>query len=150
MMTEINGRMAPRSVRIEVPPEPGSIAVARSAVRRVVAFRDDDSCSSFLIALTEILSNAIDEHQRIGTGSSVAVAIESGQRDVIVVSDEGGGFDPSPYTALAVPAVEPEVEIRERGRGIALAQAFVPLMVVASGPAGTQVTLPLDGLGIVR
>lgn len=143
-------QMTPRSIRIEVPPEPGSVAIARSAVRRVVAFRDDDACSSFLISLTEILSNAIDAHQRIEVDSSVVVTIESGQRDVVVVSDEGGGFDPAPFTALAVPDDAPGAEIRERGRGIALAQAFVPLMAVGSGPAGTRVTLPLDGLGIVR
>ena len=149
-MTETDQQMTPRSIRVEVPPVPASIAIVRSTVCRAVVFRDDDSCSSFLIALTEILSNAIDEHSRIGLVSAVVVTIDSGQRDVVLVTDSGGGFDPSPHTALAAPTVLPDAEIGERGRGIALAQAFVPLMAVRSGPAGTQVTLPLDGLGIIR
>lgn len=149
-MTSTHEAAQRHSIQLEVPPEPVSIAIVRSAVRRLVAFRDDDASSSFLIALTEILSNAIDEHDRIGNGSAVVVTIESGLRDVVTVSDAGEGFDPTGYTAMAMPAAPQGSQVRERGRGIALAQAFVPLLSLRSGPAGTHAILPLDGLGIVR
>ncbi len=149
-MIESDGRIGTRSVHIEVPPNPASIAIARSAVRRVVAFRNDDACSSFLISLTEILSNAIDEHVRIDSELPVLVAIESGERDTVSVRDAGHGFDPTAHTAQSPGAERLESEVRERGRGIALARAFVPALVLRSGPDGTEATLPLDGLGIVR
>lgn len=137
---------APRSVAIEVPPAPVSIAIVRAMVRRTVAFRDDDAASTFLVALTEILGNAIDEHDRIGSFAPVVVTIESAERDVVHVRDAGAGLAAS----AGVEAADGADACDERGRGILLARAFVPMMELLSGPGGTRATLPLDGLGVVR
>lgn len=131
---------------LHLPPRPISIAVARSAVRRVTTFVDDDASSAFLVALTEIISNAIDEHVRLELDDAFTVAMIIGDVDLVVVSDRGDGMDieaPSGHTAT-----QPVRD--ESGRGLSIARAFVPNIAFESGPRGTVATLPLEGFGIVR
>ena len=137
-----------RTIQVEVPPVAGSIAIARSVVRRTVIFRDDHAHSSFLLAVTEILANAIDEHDRLGLGTAITATIESDDDGVAVVriGDVGDGFDPTDRGS----GVDEDGRPSDRGRGIALAEAFVPGLTFESGPAGTVASLPLAGMGIVR
>lgn len=147
-MIEAQETRAERGFRLEVPPSLVSIAICRSAVRRVVTFRDPDAESSFLVALTEIVANAIDEHDRLGLGRPIVLEVGFGTEDVVRVIDSGDGY---PGPAAAQTGVAPDADhLQERGRGVTLAQALVPRIVFdASGP-GTVVTLPCAGFGIVR
>lgn len=131
---------------LHLPPEPMSIAVARSAVRRVTTFVDGDAASAFLVALTEIISNAIDEHVRLELEDGFTVEMIIGAVDLVVVTDRGGGID---VEALMRDAGTQPVS-DESGRGLSIARAFVPNLAFESGPDGTIATLPLEGFGIVR
>lgn len=135
------------TIAVEVPADLASIAVARSVVRRVVTFRDDDATSSFLVALTEILGNAIDEHERIGSTDPVTLEVVSGNVDVVRVIDQGTGIDLD-VLADHDPTVGPEAS--ERGRGLTIARAFIADLAFESSESGTTVTLPLTRFGIVR
>lgn len=128
---------------VELPPSEVSIAVGRSVIRRLVTFVDADSESSYLVAATEILANAIDEHERIGSGKPIEMRVDYGDADTIRVIDAGEGF------SADVDGGDVD-ESDERGRGLALARAFVDELEIASTPTGTTVTLPLAGRGIVR
>jgi len=121
-----------------------SIAVARSVVRRVTTFASDDAQSSFLIALTEVVGNAVDEHVRLGSVDPVTMTVSYDDSDTVSVSDCGQGYDAEPASVV------PSNPSQESGRGLAIARSMVPEMAIESTGSGTTVTLPLVGLGIVR
>ncbi|WP_041298374.1 ATP-binding protein [Ilumatobacter coccineus] len=133
--------------RIHIPPTLVSIAISRSAVRRVTVFRDDDAESAFLVALTEIVANAIDEHVRLGMDESIALEIEFGASDVVRVIDSGAGLQARSGSTGNAPSADGPLE---RGRGLELARALVPAIEFDVTERGTTVTLPLAGFGIVR
>ncbi len=130
--------------RLDLPCVELSVSIARSAVRRVVRFDDADAESSFLVALTEVITNAIDEHRRIGTEAPIALEVEFGGVDVVRVIDAGRGLAPE----LVAESPRMDVE-RARGRGLALARAFVADLTFDIGAEGTKATLPLAGFGFV-
>lgn len=131
---------------VELPVAEISVAVGRSVVRRVVVFRDDDAQSSFMVALTEILTNAVDEHRRRDVVHPVRLYVTGGAKESVTVLDAGGGFDSSSAPSTVAFIADPP----QRGRGLALARAFVPMMTIESTTSGTVATLPLHGFGIVR
>lgn len=133
------------TIRLDLPARPLSIAVGRSVIRRVVTFRNEDASSSFLVAFTEIVSNAIDEHERIDSDAAIAIEIVSGPFEHVTITDSGSGLD----VADTSDPEAPEAGV-ERGRGLALARALVPEVRFESSPSGTTVTLPLAGFGIIR
>ncbi|WP_148288727.1 ATP-binding protein [Ilumatobacter nonamiensis] len=134
--------------RLNMPPSLVSIAISRSAVRRVVTFRDADTESSFLVALTEIVANAIDEHARGGHGRPIVLEVRFGADDLVRVIDTGDGF--SDQIAASVKPDHVSGDPEERGRGLALARALVPTIEFETSGAGSTVTLPVAGFGIVR
>lgn len=149
MIDDVSIIAATGSFRLSLPPAMVSISISRSAVRRVVVFRDADAESSFLVALTEIVANAIDEHLRIGHDRPIVLEVNFGAVDSIRVIDSGEGLpglSDTPSSQLPIGDGEPG----ERGRGLVLARAMVPTIEFETSDAGTVVTLPIAGYGIVR
>lgn len=134
--------------RLNLPAMLVSIAISRSAVRRVVTFRDSDAESSFLVALTEIVANAIDEHVRIGHGRPIVLDVRFGDHDSVRVVDSGDGYAGRATDPIDDPAGGGVPSAR--GRGVILARALVPELTFDASDSGTVVTLPLAGFGIVR
>lgn|GEM_PF-2305245 len=137
-----------RFVQVSLPVDDVAVAIARAMVRRVTTFASDDAESSFLIALTEVVSNAVDEHRDAGVVDPVVMTIDYESAEVVYVTDRGRGFDDRsmlPPTGMA--DVE---ETDQSGRGLALARAFVPGIKFDSDDSGTTVSLPMVGIGIVR
>lgn len=142
---------ATATVRLELPASDVSIAVGRSVIRRIVTFRDDDATSSFLIAFTEIMANALDEHRRLSSNAPIIVEIEQAPDEIVRVSDSGSGMPTSSEPSTSRPGEASTSGAKfERGRGLAIARAFVDGLEFQSSSAGTQVTLPLVGYGIIR
>ncbi len=131
-------------VRLELRADAVSIAVGRAVIRRVVTFRETDAESSFLVAFTEIMTNAVDEHARRSSDAPIVVEIEQAPRDLVRVIDSGSGM-----TDESLASSPPDGSV-ERGRGLALARAFVDDIAFESTPSGTIVSLPLAGFGIIR
>lgn len=138
--------------RLLLPPDSTSIAVARSVIRRTVRFRNDDSESRFLTGFTDLLINAIEEHQRRGIDEPIVVAAEFGQASLVSITDVGGGYTASDADGLfGNPArVVHTDRMPERGRGVAIATLLVPGLTIDSSDSGTTVTLPLEGSGVLR
>jgi len=133
-----------RSFTVTLPNSMISIAIARSVIRRITTFESDDAQSSFLVALTEVIGNAMDEHVRMDIAEPITLSVRCDSTDVVSVSDLGAGYDMTDESSA------PDDPTHQSGRGLALARAFVPAMGVVSSDVGTTVTLPLVGLGIVR
>lgn len=136
------------TVRLELPPAALSIAAGRSVIRRIVTFRNSDLESSFLIAFTEILANAVEEHHRLGLDDAIVVEIVQGDREWVCVADSGGGLMIDEHAEVLESVAANGMS--ERGRGLALAHAFVSEIAFVSSDYGTAATIPLDGFGIVR
>ena len=126
---------------VELPISDVSMAVARATIRRVVAFVDDDAESSFLIAVTEVLANAVDELEHIGSTDPIVVRVEFGDDAAVSVIDRGRGITSTLTGRPPGP---------DRGRGLIVAQAFVPGIEFHFHGQGTTVRLPLAGFGGVR
>lgn len=127
-------------VEVMLPPSEIAVSISRSIVRRLVVF--DDGESAYLVALTEIVSNAIDEHARSGIDSPISMAVRLAADAGVVVTNCARGADES---GDSLPHGETAA-----GRGLVLARAFVPGLDVESSSNGWTVTLPLAGFGTFR
>ncbi len=144
-MNEMVDAFPKAAVRLELRSTAVSVAVGRAVLRRIVTFRDPDAESSFLIAFTEIMANAVDEHARLSSDAPIIVEIEQMPHDLVRVADAGSGMNDE-WLASSSP---PDGSV-ERGRGLALARAFVGDIAFESSSSGTIVSLPLAGFGIIR
>lgn len=133
-----------RSFHVSLPPTDVSVAIARSMIRRIAVFASEDAESSFLVALTEVVGNAVDEHRNTGIADPVSLVVQYGNIDVVRVVDSGRGID------LIDRSTSRSTTSDQSGRGLTLARAFVPGMTFDTTGNGTTVSLPLTGLGIVR
>lgn len=135
---------AQRRFEVALPLSDVSVSIARSLMRRITTFVSDDAQSSFLIALTEVVGNAVDEHRAAGLDAPIVVIVDYGDADVVQIVDRGRGM------RADVRPGAPASTSSDSGRGLALARAFVPDMTFDTSAAGTTVTLPLAGLGTIR
>jgi serine/threonine-protein kinase RsbW len=136
------------SVRIDLRPDDLATPIARAAVRRTFRFRNEDAESSFLVALTEIVTNAVAEHRRLEIDFPVRLTIVLSEAPFVAIADRGAGLDPRRARDDGADVVpEPEVEA---GRGLIVARGFVPTLEFETGPDGTTARLPLAGLAESR
>ena len=137
------------SVRLWLEPDATAVPIVRAAVGRVCAFDDDESESSFMVALTEITTNAVDEHARLGLQDPVVVELCLGNEPQVSVRDSGEGLDRDRASDDSHEDLLPPPEV-ETGRGIIVARAFVPELRYETGAHGTKAILPLRGFGGAR
>jgi len=133
-----------RRFEVSLPVSNVAVSIARSLIRRITTFVSDDAESSYLVALTEVIGNAVDEHGAAGLDAPILVVVDYEDADVVRVIDQGRGMSEQDR------ARTPAETTAESGRGLALARAFVPDMTFDTSDTGTTVTLPLAGLGIIR
>ena len=141
---EMDAGVAEPTVRVFLSPDVASVAVARSAVRRAVRFDTDDLASRFLTALTEIVVNAIEQHQGAESESSIIVDLDLGDGASVAVANEadGGSVD------LDARSVGHTDDVRNsRGRGLSMARVLVPAMTISQSDSDIRITLPLRGFG---
>ena len=91
------------------------------------------------LAVREVVANAIIHGNRLDDQKKVVVTVvRTPEQFKVVVCDQGRGFD---VNCLPDPG-SPEVLLRESGRGIYMARAFMDEFHVQTGPAaGTTVSL---------
>lgn len=122
----------PRTVRIESGAD-SWLAEIREFVRAVIDV-DVDTAMAYLIAVSEIATNAESAGMRIGSSEPAVVIIDADAR-LVTVADSGGGFDPDEYTRLPGPDTV-------TGRGLYLARAFCPTLTWERTLGGMICTLP--------
>src|SRR4051794_39220754 len=122
-----------RTVRLRIPAKPEYITLCRLALTGLARLRpfSDELLADIKLALTEATSNSV-RHAYPDTEGWVEIAYElRGDRLVIVVTDEGAGFDP---------ADEEEVgdleNLTEGGLGIAIIRSIADEFELGKGPGG--------------
>lgn len=126
----------PVGIRLTVPAELVHASLARACVRDAVSFRSDDHESSFLVALTEVMVNAIEATQGVpADGNRQPVVVELfGPPDArVVVSDSVGH------------ATQNAGKTDHLGAGLSIAEAFVADLDIDTDAGGTRVRLGLGG-----
>lgn len=137
--------------RLSLPPESTSIAIARAVIRRTFRFADSDAESRFLTAFTDLMLNAIDEHQRLDSVDPIVVTGDFGSEPGVAVADAGSGYSPPATTDdQSEPSSGTAATPKPRGRGVEIATALVPGIRFDTSGGGTVVTIPLGNLGVVR
>jgi len=124
------------SISIRLSNDTEMVAFARLVLRHTLEPLDDLQDPLFYGAFTEVVTNAIEEHRRLGIAHDVEVRVSLGGRPEIAVRDHGQGFDPNMGSD---PQPEPQ---SESGRGLVIARSVVPGMRIESSPVGSMVFLP--------
>ena len=147
--------MKEETVSLRVPALPDYLALVRMVIAgtaRIDPLLDDERVDDLRVIVSEACTNAIEALRLRAEGQGLdpmevgaTIAIEcrlSESRVEVVITDEGGGFDPDGLEAL--PAVTDPSRLRiERGLGIPLIRALSDESEITSGPEGTRVRVVL-------
>ncbi len=118
--------------RLQIEPDVEQIARARDFVRSSLGPEPVDAL--FLVGVSEVVTNAIDEHNRVGSDAPVIVAVDPDEI-AVHVADLGQGFHPRHRHRREV--------LGQRGRGLIIAKTGAPgLRWRPNSPNGTIFTLP--------
>jgi anti-sigma regulatory factor (Ser/Thr protein kinase) len=135
-------RCAVRVVELEIPPRRDYLAVARrfvSAVATSDTTLRPEQLSNLEVAVSEACSNAINAHEARGVQDAIAIRCAVERRRVeVVISDHGGGFDPSATPPLPAPEDPLRLEY-EHGLGLHLMQLLTDRLEIHTSPVGTAV-----------
>lgn len=117
----------------QLPPDFESLRIVRALARSCLA-GDADSDALYLVAVSEIATNAIEAHQRHHITDHFTVEIDP-VGGAVTIRDHGKGLDaPQPE--------HPPAPSDTRGRGLFLARSICPNLTIDSTERGTRVTLP--------
>lgn len=93
---------------------------------------------NILVATTEAVINAIQHGNKFNLNKKVFFSVEAFDKKIIVVvQDEGKGFDPSNVEDPRTP----ENLLKERGRGIFIIRQLADSVSISSGESGTVVEM---------
>jgi len=93
---------------------------------------------NILVATTEAVINAIQHGNKFDLNKKVLLSVEAfDKKIIIVVQDEGKGFDPS---SIEDPRT-PENLLKERGRGIFIIRQLANSVSIRSGENGTVIEM---------
>ncbi len=127
---------AVRAIRLTIPAKPEYITLGRLALTGIARLCDEPLPQELLgdlkLALTEACSNSV-RHAYGGGDGAVEILYElHGDRLVVEVADQGGGFQPPPLPAdqLAV------ADLSEGGLGIAIIEALTDELEISEGVGG--------------
>ena len=110
------------------------VAVARSFVAGALGHERADPL--FLVAVSEVITNAVEEHGRIGSDEAITIAVDAGSATV-KIADRGRGFEPGSQRPTSPGSLE------DRGRGLVIARAVAAgLTWEPNHPTGTIFVLP--------
>ena len=106
---------------------------ARELVRPHLLGNDEDADTMYLIAVTEVFTNAVESHRRaeVDEPIEIVVDIDGGH---VTISDRGDGYDPADRSRRRHAA--------DGGRGLDIAESAVPTLAWRSNNPGTSFILP--------
>lgn len=117
---------------LTVPPDPHHASLVRSCLRDLVDFPDDDTSSSFLIAVTEVFVNAVQASLRQPRATPVTVQVWGPPAQRVTIVDHAGGIKETREASVTL------------GLGLTVARMFVPTLRIEPHATGTSVVLSLD------
>lgn len=136
--------MAPRVVRLEIPPRGDHLALVRLVVERAALIGGqlpDRRIDDLRLAASEACANALDAQQAAGVDESIGISVELDADTVVVtVTDHAGGFEVDTVDPIP-PATDPRRLGHERGLGIPLMRSLVDEVTFTNTDDGTAVRL---------
>ncbi len=131
-------------VELEIPARTEFVSLVRLVVASAAEIGPDmsvDRVEDLRVAVSEATTNAIEAHNESGSNERVGVQCAVSEDEVVVmIHDQGHGFDPANLEALPAPE-SPERLRYESGLGVFLMQALADESEIMSGPTGTDVRL---------
>lgn len=104
---------------------------------------DDVEVRGLLVAVTEIATNAMSAHARVGSVEPITVECRAGDDALTVsVSDTGQGFDDAVMGSVTRGERVPDTD--GLGVGLQLATSLVSDLQIETTPAGTRVTVTVE------
>lgn len=122
-----------RLVHLRVPAAFEHAAAVRAIVRSVVDFGDEDEEARYLIAVTEIFTNAVRANHRHAEPPPIDIGVVGDPRrdgSALTIADRCGGWDPALLGRV------------DRESGLAIARAFVPALSHTPIDGGCSIALP--------
>lgn len=133
-------------VEIEIQPTFEHLAMVRSVLSHALSVDvvlKQERLQDLRLAVSEATTNAIESHHDSNSAEKIRIVVSvRDDRVVVTVADRGQGFDPDGLTPHP-PVTDPERLEYERGLGVSLMKRLTDECDIASGAAGTTVTLTM-------
>jgi len=143
-VTDHLASFTPGHIVLEIPAATEYVSFVRVVVAAAAEIEPDISVErieDLRLAVSEAATNAIDANSRAGSDHRVRIECNLADDEVVViVHDEGTGFDPSSVAALPEPD-DPARLIHESGLGVKLMEMLADESEITSDEYGTDVKL---------
>jgi serine/threonine-protein kinase RsbW len=129
-----------RTYKLDIVSEPEKIVEVDAFAEKPIEQMgfSQDQRDDIAIALSEAVNNAIEHGNQGDPSKKVHIELEEIDNGIrIVVTDEGGGFDPSEVED----PTDPENLLAESGRGLLIIRHLMDEVNVASSGSGTRVEM---------
>ena len=130
-----NGAQA-QSIRLTIPAKPEYITLGRLALTGIARLRaeplGEEVLGDLKLALTEACTNSVRHAYADGEGTVEITYELYADRLVVVVADEGEGFEPPPGSSIRLD----DDELSEGGLGIAIIKALADELEITERAAG--------------
>ncbi len=134
----------PGEIVLEVPARTEYLSLVRVVVAAAAEIEPDispDRIEDLRVVVSEATTNAIDAHDLSGVNDRIRIQCNLADDEVVVVvHDQGMGFDPSDVPSLPEPD-SPERLLYESGLGVHLMQMLADESDISSTASGTDVRL---------
>ena len=135
--------MSENSYHLEIESNPHNLITVEEFINyfSVDLHIGEDKMAGLLLSVTEATTNAIIHGNKSDTNKIVTIDVRKEEdRLVIIVKDQGKGFEPS-----KVPdPTEPENLLKDSGRGLYLMRVYMDDVRYNITPEGTELTLVLN------
>ena len=130
----------PQSIRLTIPAKPEYITLGRLALTGIARLRPEPLSTEVLgdlkLALTEACTNSV-RHAYGHENGTVEITYELfADRLVVVVVDEGAGFEPPADAAARLNGEDGDDELAEGGLGIAIIEALADELEITERAEG--------------
>lgn len=134
------------SLRADFSPDVQLLRTIRALVRswcRDVGLVEDVEVRGLLVAVTEIATNAMSAHARIGSDEPITVECRAGADALTIsVGDTGRGVDDAVMASVLRGERVPDTD--GLGVGLQLATSLVSDLQIETTPEGTRVTVTVE------
>lgn len=139
--------MASGGVELLIPPRSDQLILVRLLVESIASTAGrlrERRVDDLRLAASEACTNAVEALEEIGSTAPVCVRVEAREgRVVVIVTDQGGGFDLAEVDPIPHPT-DPSRLHHEHGLGIGLIRSLVDEASFFRTADGTQVRLVMS------
>ena len=132
--------MAEQTYKIEISSDPANLITIEEFINYIAVETNlpEARLPGILLAVTEATTNAIIHANKKDVNKKVVIEVVDNQSEVmIMVTDEGSGFDPDKIPD----PTQPENLLKDSGRGLYLMRVYADELKYEISPAGTKTIL---------